>query len=155
MAPPDADAERAARLFARLKTELDSPPYHAFLKPVAESVNPQTGEVRIRVTYRPEFSGSPAQPMYHGGIIAALIDLAGHAAVAVQTGRTAPTIDLRIDYLKMAGPSDLVIAAHVLRLGRSIARADIQVRDADDVLVAVGRGTFSTLQSIEAPSPPT
>ena len=31
-----------------------------------------------------------------------LIDLAGHAAVAVKIGRMAPTIDLRIDYMRPA-----------------------------------------------------
>jgi len=142
-----AAAERAALLLARLQSEVDGPRYHGFLRPVAEAVDPDTGEVRIRMAYRAEFSGSATSDFYHGGVLASLIDLAGHAAVAVQIGRMAPTIDLRIDYLKPAGPVDLIITAKVLRLGRFIARADVEVRDPENVLVAAGRGTFSTAQA--------
>jgi len=145
--PDAAAAERAALLLSRLRFEMAGPRYHGFLRPVAEAVDAETGEVCIRIAYRPEFSGSAMLDFYHGGVLASLIDLAGHAAVAVQIGRTAPTIDLRIDYLKPAGPIALIVTAKVLRLGRSIARADVEVRDAENVLVATGRGTFSTAQT--------
>jgi uncharacterized protein (TIGR00369 family) len=70
--------------------------------------------------------------------------LAGHAAVAVHIGKPAPTIDLRIDYLRPAPGVTLFARAQVLRAGRSVARADVEVI-ADGKIVAVGRGSFSTV----------
>ncbi len=129
----------------RLRGEMERPPYHGFLKPFAKSFDPETGEVRIGLLYRPEFSFSQSDAFYHGGVLAALIDIAGHAAVAVQIGRRAPTIDLRIDYLRPAPGVELTAASRVLKLGRSVARADVTVRDAEENIVAVGRGAFSTV----------
>ncbi len=81
---------------------------------------------------------------YHGGVVAALIDLAGHAAVAVKIGRMAPTIDLRIDYLRPSEGSDLIARARLPKAGRTVARVDIEVVDTQGRLIAVGRGSFST-----------
>lgn len=130
---------------ARLRTEMERPPYHALLGPQAVAVEPTTGTVVIRLPYRPEFRRAPDESGYHGGVIAALIDLAGHAAVAVHVGRMVPTVDLRIDYLRPAPGSDLTARGKLLRAGRSIARADVEISDADNNIVAVGRGTYSTV----------
>jgi len=138
------DASNDGQALARLQEEMRRPPLHAFLAPQALAVIAESGEVIIRLPFREEFRRDPVEDGYHGGILAALIDLAGHAAVAVKTGKPAPTIDLRIDYLRPAPSVDLEARARVLRAGRAIARADIEVM-ANGVLVAVGRGTFSTL----------
>ena len=41
----------------------------------------------------------------HGGILAALIDLAADWALVRQTGRGVPTIDMRVDYPKAPRPA--------------------------------------------------
>jgi uncharacterized protein (TIGR00369 family) len=130
----------------RLRHELQHPPFHGFLRPEPVSVDPAAGVVMIRLPYRPEFRRAADAPDYHGGVLAALIDLAAHAAIAVQAGRMVPTIDLRIDYLRPAPGVDLTATAKVLRLGRSIGRADVEVVGESPSLLAVGRGTFSTLR---------
>jgi uncharacterized protein (TIGR00369 family) len=130
---------------ARLRHEMERPPYHAVLRPEPVSADAATGTVVIRLPYREEFRRAPDEPGYHGGVIAALIDLAGHAAVAVTVGRMVPTIDLRIDYLRAAGGGDLTARGKLLRAGRSIARADVEIVDDKHNVVAVGRGTYSTL----------
>ncbi len=56
-----------------------------------------------------------------------------------------PTIDLRIDYLRAADGGDLIARAKLLKAGRTIARVDVTVEDSKGRLVAVGRGTFSTV----------
>jgi len=129
---------------ARLRVEMERPPYHALLGPQAVTVDP-AGTVVIRLPYRPEFRRAPDEPGYHGGVIAALIDLTGHAAVAVHVGRMVPTVDLRIDYLRPAPGTDLTARGKLLRAGRSIARADVEISDAENNVIAVGRGTYSTL----------
>ena len=124
----------------RLRNEMVRPPYHGFLRPEAKSVDPETGAVTITLTYRPEFGRSPDAPGFHGGVLASLIDIAGHAVVAVRFGRMAPTIDLRIDYLRAADGSELVAQAKIVRAGRTMALADVEVTDAGGRVVAVGRG---------------
>jgi uncharacterized protein (TIGR00369 family) len=124
---------------------MERPPYHAVLRPEPVAVDAQAGTVVIRLPYREEFRRAPGEPGYHGGVIAALIDLAGHAAVAVKVGRMAPTIDLRIDSLRAPAGGDLTARGKLLRAGRSIARADVEIVDDNHNVVAVGRGTYSTL----------
>ena len=50
-----------------------------------------------------------------------------------------------MDYLRPAVNTDLVASARTLRAGRSVGVVDIALHDKDGRLVAVGRGTYSTL----------
>ncbi len=145
-AAPDVQkspATQASHALARLEHELAHPPFHAVLAPQAVSADP-CGEVVIRLPYQAQFRRAQDSGDIHGGVIASIIDIAAHAAVAVQIERMAPTIDLRIDYLRAARAGELHVSARTLRVGRAIARVDVEVRSADAIVVAVGRGTFST-----------
>jgi uncharacterized protein (TIGR00369 family) len=147
---PDATPDATpADALAALRKELAHPPFHAVLAPEALSADAERGEVRIRLPYQPSFGRAAGSDAIHGGVIAALADLAAHAAVAVQIGRMAPTIDLRIDYLRPAPGHDLYATATTLRVGRAVARVDVVIGGADTAPYAVARGSFSTL----APDP--
>ncbi|QHE84965.1 PaaI family thioesterase [Hydrogenophaga sp. BPS33] len=137
----------ASEALARLRHELSHPPFHAVLRPEPVSVDPASGTVVIRLPYQPVFGRAAGSPEVHGGVVAALIDLAGHAAVSVQIGRMAPTIDLRIDYLRPAPAQDLFATARVVKLGRAVSRVDIDVHDAAGKVAAMGRGSFSSLST--------
>jgi uncharacterized protein (TIGR00369 family) len=130
---------------ARLREEMARPPFHAVLQPQAVAADPEEGTVSIALAFRDELARAPGEHAFHGGVIASLIDLAGHAAAAVRIGRMTPTIDLRIDYLRAADGGDLVAHAKLLKAGRTVARVDVTVTDSRGRLVAVGRGTFSTV----------
>lgn len=134
----------AGDVLEKLKIEMARAPYHAFLQPEPVSVDEAAGQVKVLFRARPEFRRAFDAQDWHGGVIAAMIDIAAHAAVAVRLGDMAPTIDLRVDYLAPA-QGDLVATGKLLRLGRSIGRADVEIADANGKLVAVGRGVFSTL----------
>ena len=128
-----------------LRHELEHPPFHALLKPQAVAADAASGTVVIRLPFSPTLLGAAGANFVHGGVIATLIDMAAHAAVAIRIRRMAPTVDLRIDYLSPAAAADLTATARALRVGRAIARADVEVTGPDGSLYAVGRGTFSTL----------
>lgn len=129
---------------ARLRHELAHPPFHSVLRPEAIDAS-LDGQVTILLPYQPVFGRAADSGNVHGGVLAALIDLSAHAAVAVQTGRMAPTVDLRIDYLLAAPAADLIARARTLRVGRNLARADVEIMAAaGGPVIAVGRGTFST-----------
>lgn len=85
---------------------------------------------------------APNEKSFHGGVIAASIDISGHAAVAIKIGKMAPTIDLRIDYLRPTAGENLVASARSLQVGATLARVD--VAGTQGRLIAVGRGSFST-----------
>jgi len=114
---------------------------HDFLRVEAEGVA-EDGAVAVRMPFRPEFRRARDGDGYHGGILAALIDLTAHAAVSVRTGEVAPTVDLRVDYLRAAPGVTLRAVGRVLRLGGTLARADVEVWAGPERLVAAGRGTF-------------
>ena len=127
---------------ARLRTELARAPFHAFLELEPVSADAELGSIALRIGAKPEFRRAYDSEDWHGGVLAAVIDMAAHAAVAVRIGAMAPTIDLRIDYLAPAR-GQLTATGTVLRAGRTIGRSDVTLRDAHGVVVALGRGTFS------------
>ena len=55
------------------------------------------------------------------------------------------TTDLNVTYLN-AATTDIVAEARVLRSGRTIAYVQVDVRDAEGTLVAVGRATYLILR---------
>ena len=127
-----------------LREEMERPPFHRVLRPQAVDADPETGTVTIALAYRDELARAPGEKSFHGGVIATLIDLAGHAAVAVKIGRMAPTIDLRIDYLRPSSGEDLVARARLIKAGRTVGRVDVEINDTQGRLIALGRGSFST-----------
>jgi uncharacterized protein (TIGR00369 family) len=126
----------------QLRHSLAEPPFHQWLRPELISADEETGVV-LCLPLRPEFRRHPERPEIHGGVIASLIDIAGHTAVAAKLGHGVPTIDLRIDYLRMAAGRELRAAAVLLKLGRTLGVVDVRVTDEQGKLVAAGRGSFS------------
>ena len=102
------------------------------------------GGVELRLALRDEFRRDPARPEIHGGILAMLADIAGHAVVAARMRHGVPTVDLRVDYLRMAAGAFLSASATPVKLGRTVAVVDIRITDDQARLVAVGRGTYLT-----------
>ena len=92
---------------------------------------------------RPEFERRAGTGQYHGGAIAALIDIAGDYALVMKVGGGVPTINFRVDFLRPASNTALTATATTRRLGRTVAVVDIDVHDDNGKLCAVGRGTYS------------
>ncbi len=102
------------------------------------------GEIEIRATWREEWVVNPDRRYTHGGILAALVDLTADWALVSKTGRGVPTIDMRIDYHRAALPGDLTARGKLVKWGSQYAVSEAQVFDQDGVLVASGRGVYST-----------
>jgi uncharacterized protein (TIGR00369 family) len=100
--------------------------------------------LEVRVTWREEWVVNPDRRYTHGGILAAIVDVAADYAIAAEHGRPVPTIDLRVDYHKAAMPGDLTAKARVVRLGSQYSTAETSIYDKDGTLVASGRGTYFT-----------
>ncbi len=128
----------------KLQAWIDAPPFHGFLGIEAVSLDGEAGEVVLKLPFKKAFQRSEDAPVWHGGVTAALIDIAGDYALAVKLGHGVPTIDLRIDYLRMAVDSDLWATARVIKAGRNLGVVDVEVKNEAGELVAVGRGTYAT-----------
>jgi uncharacterized protein (TIGR00369 family) len=100
--------------------------------------------IALKAKWREEWVVNPERRYTHGGILAALVDLAADWALVKRTGRGVPTIDMRIDYHAAAMPGDLTIKGRVVRAGSQFSTAEAHVYDADGKLLASGRGTYFT-----------
>jgi uncharacterized protein (TIGR00369 family) len=131
-------------IFEFLAANINNTPLHQWLKPELISIDEPSSAITLRLPLRAEFRRDPNHPGIHGGIIAALVDIAGHAAVAAKLRHGVPTIDIRVDFLRMAVGEYLIASATLVKLGRSIAVVDIRITDDGIRLAAVGRGAYST-----------
>jgi uncharacterized protein (TIGR00369 family) len=100
--------------------------------------------IEIGMTWREEMISNPQARITHGGILGALVDVAGDFMVAAKFGTPAPTIDMRVDYHKVAGPGDLKAIGRIIRVGGTFSTAEAQVFDAEGGLIASGRGLYFT-----------
>ena len=102
--------------------------------------------VEVKATWREDWIANPTLQQTHGGILAALIDFAADFALVPHLGRFVPTIDMRVDYHRLAKPGDLTVKGRVIKLGRQFSACEAEIRDAAGELVASGRGTYLTAE---------
>jgi uncharacterized protein (TIGR00369 family) len=117
-------------------------PFHQWLGLTVVAVTDDS--IEIRAKWREEWVVNSERGYTHGGVIAALIDLAADWAMVRQTGRGVPTIDLRVDYHRATIRSDLIAHGKVVRAGGQFATAEARIVDLDGKLIASGRGTYFT-----------
>src|SRR5262249_20873822 len=133
----------AKDLFEIVRDNVAATPFHQWLKPTLLSVDTADGGVVIELPFRTELAGRPDRAEFHGGILPALVDIAGHAAILARLGRGAATIDLRIDYLRPA-TGTIRAAATIVKLGQTIGLVDVRVHGEQRQPVAVGRAAYFT-----------
>jgi uncharacterized protein (TIGR00369 family) len=100
--------------------------------------------IELTAKWREEWVVNPERRYTHGGVLAALVDLAADWAMVKKTGRGVPTIDMRVDYHSPAFPGDLTLRGKVVRMGSQFSCAEAHIFDAQGKLLASGRGTYFT-----------
>jgi uncharacterized protein (TIGR00369 family) len=128
----------------QLQERLLRSPFNAFLSLEVVAADPEKQEVAMRLKMRPEFERSPGTGQWHGGPIAAAIDIVGDYALAMLFGAPLPTINLRVDYLR-PGKDTLTLVARVRRSGKTVGVVDIEVLNEAGDLVTIGRANYSTV----------
>jgi len=106
--------------------------------------DPELQTLAMRLAFTPAIERKAGTDQYHGGAIAAFVDIAGDYALIAVLGHGVPTINFRIDYIRAAVGTDLVAKARVRKAGRTIGVVDVDVEDEKGRLVAVGRGCYGT-----------
>ncbi len=117
-------------------------PFHQWLG--LRVLKVEDGLIELKATWREDWVVNPDKRYTHGGILAALVDLAADWALCARTGRGVPTLDMRVDYHRAAMPGDLLARGRVVKWGNQFSVAQAEVFDKDDALVASGRGLYFT-----------
>jgi uncharacterized protein (TIGR00369 family) len=112
----------------------------------------------ITFANRNELIGNPVQRILHGGVISSILDVAGGHTVFMQVYKDIMdepvekqaqilgklgTIDLRIDFLRPGRGKRFTAKGYVLRKGSKVAVTRMELHNEEDVLIAVGTGTYA------------
>jgi uncharacterized protein (TIGR00369 family) len=104
-----------------------------------------------------EFLGNPIQGILHGGVISAVLDATGGINASVSALERMKdlspeeigsrlsrmgTIDLRVDYLRPGKGTQFQATSTIMRTGRKVAVTRMELKNQDDVLIAVGTGAY-------------
>ncbi len=127
---------------ASLQAIFDKSPFISSLKLEIQKMDYDAQEITIRMPQAPSMERRSGTKQFHGGPLAAFIDIVGDFAIGMMIGGGVPTMNLRIDYLKPAVGDAVIGVAKVRRRGRSACVIDIDVSNEEGALVAVGRGTY-------------
>jgi uncharacterized protein (TIGR00369 family) len=138
------DATMSASDLSKLQALVDSSPLHRTFELSIVAADRENQSVRMRMPFTAAASRDDTSEQFHGGAIASLIDVAGDFALVAALGYGVPTINFRVDYLRAAKAPWLMATAQVQRAGKSVGVVDISVADAEDNVVALGRGCYST-----------
>ena len=117
----------------------------------------KTEDVRVKFEMKAEFIGNYVRGILHGGVISAVLDttggltatlgviekMAGHSIE--ETGKKLTrigTIDLRIDYLRPGQGDYFIATGSIMRAGRRVSVTRMELYNDQNLLIAVGTGTY-------------
>jgi uncharacterized protein (TIGR00369 family) len=101
------------------------------------------GAATFHLDVRPELMRHGG--LLHGGVTASLIDTTGAFAVMtlLDPGEKSATIDLSIHFLRPLKTGRVTAIAKILKAGRNIVFASVEVFDSSQILVATALTTYA------------
>jgi uncharacterized protein (TIGR00369 family) len=110
-----------------------------------ESIGEGKAVMSLRVTDR----HLQIHGVVHGGVLASLADTAGAmAAYAILPhGTRLATVEMTINYLEAVNGGQIIAEARVLRLGRTLAVSECEIKDAEGKLAAKSLLTFAIMSA--------
>ena len=117
-------------------------PYIGGLGIVFDKYEPD--DVTLRLPFREDLTNDGT--VYHGGVVAAVIDTAGAAAAwsnhDFERGAKASTVSMTVNYVGACRKSDLLCHARTVRRARELIFLEITATDADGRVVASAIQTY-------------
>ena len=79
-----------------------------------------TGELLTRLRYHESLIGNTFLPAIHGGTLGAMLEMAAifHLLWETESETVPKIVNITVDYLRSAGPRDVIAAARVTKQGR-------------------------------------
>ena len=106
----------------------------------------KVGFAKAIIKFKHELIGDVRINAVHGGVISASMDAVGGMAAVTTLNSIEDkivTVDMRVDYIRSARNTDLIIEANIVRSGNKIITTNMQVFAANEgILVAEGRGVY-------------
>jgi uncharacterized protein (TIGR00369 family) len=114
-------------------------------------VDHEQGRIRVEFQAKPEFTNPIG--VIHGGFLTAMLDEAMGGAIAAMLGygEFAPTVELKVNFIRPAQAGSLVAEGRVVYRGISLAFVQGELRTIDGQLVATGSAT-AQIQRIRRPA---
>jgi uncharacterized protein (TIGR00369 family) len=152
MAEPVTDIDSLLAIFREMHESL---PFNRLLGLKVEYL--RTDGAGFSFTMKDELVGNPVHGILHGGVISAVLDATGgltitasamermqglsHEEIARRLSRMG-TIDIRVDYLRPGKGTRFTSTGTIMRAGNKVAVTRMELRNQDDVLIAVGTGAY-------------
>jgi uncharacterized protein (TIGR00369 family) len=107
-------AARKSRDVSRLA---DAIPYAKWMQIAPEN---GTGELLTRMRYHESLIGNTYLPAIHGGTLGAMLEMAAifHLLWETESEAVPKIVNITVDYLRSAGPRDVIASAKVTKQGR-------------------------------------
>jgi len=113
--------------------------------------------IRVRFDMQASLIGNFVKAILHGGVISSVLDATGGLTASFQVLEKltdAPkdeiekriakigTIDLRIDYLRPGQGQYFLATGNIMRAGRRVTVTRMELHNHENILIAVGTGTY-------------
>lgn len=126
-------------------------PFNQFIGLKITEVSPR--RVLWTLPFKEELVGDPQRRALHGGVLASVLDVAGGTvcwASMLDINTRVSTVDLRVDYLRRGVCEDVVCEANLVRLGRSVGVARMEIFPKSDrtYVIATGQGVYNLVRDI-------
>jgi uncharacterized protein (TIGR00369 family) len=114
--------------------------------------------VCLKIEMRQELIGNPVRGILHGAVICSVLDVTGGMTAGMgvlkkltglrfeEMGKrllNVGTIDLRTDFLRPGRGQYFLETGSIMRTGQKVAVIRMQLHNDQDLLIAVGTGTYS------------
>ena len=142
MAEEPLSEEEQQRRRQAIKGIFPTTPFMSFLGIRFDRYEPD--DVVVRLPFSEQLTNDGE--VYHGGVIATMLDTTGAAAAwsnhDFNKGARASTVSMTVQYLGAAKQSDLVCHARAVKRGRELIFTEITASDADGNVVAHALQTY-------------
>lgn len=105
------------------------------------------GKASLRFDFEEKLVGNFMTHVLHGGVISAVLDVVGACAVMSTFDRENPlhglgTVDMRVDYLRPGAGANFIATGQVMRPGRILAAARMELVNDKNDLIAMGTAIY-------------
>ena len=130
----------------------DAIPYARWMQIAPETT---TGELLTRMRYHGELIGNTYLPAIHGGTLGAMLEMTAifHLLWETETPTVPKIVNITVDYLRSAGPRDVIASAKVTKQGRRMVNVYAEAwQDDRSKPVATANAHFLVKAADEEPS---
>ena len=110
-------------------------------------LNADDGKATLRFEFQEKLVGNFMTHVLHGGVIASVLDVVGACAVMSTFDRENPlhdmgTVDMRVDYLRPGSGAYFIASGQVMRPGRILSAARMELHNDQNDLIAIGTAIY-------------